>query len=36
MYTPIKPTKIADHLLKPTFSFKKIVANIETKKGLVN
>jgi len=36
IYTPIKPIKIADHLLIPTFSFKKIVANIETKKGLVN
>ena len=30
----MKPIKIADHLLIPTFSFKKTVANIETKKGL--
>ena len=36
IYTPIKPIKIVDHLLIPTFSFKKIVANIETKKGPVN
>ena len=31
--TPQNPTKIADHLLIPIFSFKKIIAKIETKKG---
>jgi hypothetical protein len=34
IYTPKKPTKIADHILIPTFSFKNIVAKIEIKKGL--
>ena len=33
--TPTKPTITAAHLLKPTFSFKKIKAKIVTKKGLV-
>jgi hypothetical protein len=30
----MNPIIIAIHLLIPTFSFKKIIANIETKKGL--
>ena len=34
IYTPINPTKIADHLLIPIFSFKKIIAKIDIKKGL--
>ena len=34
MNTPIKPTKIAIHLLIPTFSLRKIIAKIDTKKGL--
>ena len=34
IYTPIKPTTIADHLLIPIFSFKKKCANIVIKKGV--
>ena len=34
MYTPIKPTKTANPLLGPIFSFKKIFANIVIKKGV--
>ena len=33
IYTPINPVMIADHLLIPIFSFKKIIAKIETKNG---
>ena len=33
--TPINPITMADHLRIPTFSLKKIKANIVTKKGLV-
>ena len=33
--TPINPNITADHLLIPTFSFKKIKAKIVTKNGLV-
>ena len=34
MYTPIKPTMTAIHLLGPICSFKKIFANIVIKKGV--
>ena len=34
MYTPIKPTTTADHLLIPISSFKKKCANIVIKKGV--
>ena len=34
MYTPINPTKIADHLLMPICSFKNRLAKIEIKNGL--
>ena len=34
MYTPIKPTITADHLLAPISSFKKKCANIVIKKGV--
>ena len=33
-YTPINPIITADHLLIPTSSFKKILANIVIKKGV--
>ena len=34
MYTPIKPTTIADHLLGPISSFKKKCANIVMRNGV--
>ena len=34
MYTPIKPTITADHLLSPISSSKKKCANIVIKKGV--
>ena len=34
MYTPTNPMKIALHRLIPIFSFKKIIAKIDIKKGL--
>ena len=34
MYTPVKPTAIADHLLIPISSFKKKCANIVIRKGV--